>query len=228
MERYISIKEVLDNLLDNPLLQDLTLERVVNYTIDFIRKVGMPKVYIEKIANLEVKEYRALLPCDFHKMIQVRTFKEGCSQTFRSSTDNFHFSNNKRDSHDLTYKLQGQVIYTSMKNGTIEIVYQAIPVDCDGYPMIADNSSFREALELYITKRRYKVLFDIGKIRGDVYSSTCQDYAFAVGQAQTSLIMPTIDEMESITNSWNTLIPRVTEHRMGFINNGSKETLKQQ
>ena len=228
MERYISIKEVLDNLLDNPLLQDLTLERVVSYTIDFIRKVGMPKVYIEKIANLEVKEYRALLPCDFHKMIQVRTFKEGCSQTFRSSTDNFHFSNNKRDSHDLTYKLQGQVIYTSIKDGTIEIAYQAIPVDCDGYPMIADNSSFREALELYITKRRYKVLFDIGKIRGDVYSSTCQDYAFAVGQAQTSLIMPTIDEMESITNSWNTLIPRVTEHRMGFINNGSKETLKQQ
>ena len=228
MERYISIKEVLDNLLDNPLLQDLTLERVVNYTIDFIRKVGMPKVYIEKIANLEVKEYRALLPCDFHKMIQVRVFREGYSQVFRSSTDSFHLSKDKGDSHDLTYKLQGQAIYTSMKNGTIEIVYQAIPVDCDGYPMIADNSSFREALELYITKKRYKVLFDVGKIRGDVYSSTCQDYAFAVGQAQTSLIMPTIDEMESITNSWNTLIPRVTEHRIGFINNGSKETLKQQ
>lgn len=226
MERYISIKEVLDNLLDNPLLQDLTLERVVNYTVDFIRKVGMPKVYIEKTANLEIKEYRALLPCDFHKMIQVRVFKEGYSQVFRSSTDSFHLSKDKGDSHDLTYKLQGQAIYTSMKNGTIEIVYQAIPVDCDGYPMIADNSSFREALELYITKKRYKVLFDVGKIRGDVYSSTCQDYAFAVGQAQTSLIMPTIDEMESITNSWNTLIPRVREHSFGFINNGSKEELK--
>lgn len=226
MERYISIKEVLDNLLDNPLLQDLTLERVVNYTVDFIRKVGMPKVYIEKTANLEIKEYRALLPCDFHKMIQVRVFKEGYSQVFRSSTDSFHLSKDKGDSHDLTYKLQGQAIYTSMKNGTIEIVYQAIPVDCDGYPMILDNSSFREALELYITKKRYKVLFDVGKIRGDVYSSTCQDYAFAVGQAQTSLIMPTIDEMESITNSWNTLIPRVREHNFGFINNGSKEELK--
>lgn len=226
MERYISIKEVLDNLLDNPLLQDLTLERVVNYTVDFIRKVGMPKVYIEKTANLEIKEYRALLPCDFHKMIQVRVFREGYSQVFRSSTDSFHLSKDKGDSHDLTYKLQGQAIYTSMKNGTIEIVYQAIPVDCDGYPMIADNSSFREALELYITKKRYKVLFDTGKIRGDVYSSTCQDYAFAVGQAQTSLIMPTIDEMESITNSWNTLIPRVREHSFGFINNGSKEELK--
>ena len=54
MERYISIKEVLDNLLDNPLLQNLTLERVVNYTVDFIRKVGMPKLYIEKTAKLEI------------------------------------------------------------------------------------------------------------------------------------------------------------------------------
>ena len=228
MERYISIKEVLDNLLDNPLLQNLTLERVVNYTVDFIRKVGMPKLYIEKTAKLEIKDYRALLPCDFYKVIQVRACKNGYNQTFRSSTDNFHFAEDKGCSYDLTYKLQGQVIYTSIKEGTIELSYQAIPVDSDGYPMVADNSSFREALELYITKKRYKVLFDTGKIKGDVYNTTCQDYAWAVGQAQTSLIMPTIDELESITNSWNTLIPRVTEHRTGFINNGSKEILKQQ
>ena len=77
MERYISIKEVLDNLLDNPLLQNLTLERVVNYTVDFIRKVGMPKLYIEKTAKLEIKDYRALLPCDFYKVIQVRACKNG-------------------------------------------------------------------------------------------------------------------------------------------------------
>lgn len=227
MERYISIKVVLDNLLDNPLLQDLTLERVVNYTVDFIRKVGMPKIYIEKTEKLKVVDYRAALPCDFHKMIQVRESGEG-TKVFRASTDSFHMSEDKSRSHDLTYKLQGQVIYTSLKEGTIEIAYEAIPVDCDGYPQIPDNSSFRDALELYITKRRYKVLFDTGKIKGDVYSTTCQDYAFAVGQAQTSLIMPSIDEMESITNMWNTLIPRVTEHRMGFINSGSKETLKQQ
>lgn len=224
MSNYISIKEVLDNLLDNPLLQDLTLERVIQYTIDFIRKMGIPKIYLEKTIELQVQDYRALLPCDFHKMIQVRS-KDG---TFRYSTDNFHFSSNKNDSYDLTYKLQGQVIYTSIKEGTIELSYEAIPVDCDGYPLIPDNSSFREALELYITKRRYKVLYDTGKIRGDVYNNTCQEYAFAVGQAHSSLLMPTIDEMEAITNMWNTLVPRVTEHRTGFINNGSKETLKLQ
>lgn len=228
MERYISIKEVLDNLLDNPLLQDLTLERTVNYAVDFIRKVGMPKIYMEKTQRLQVEGYRASLPCDFHKMIQVKRCDGNYNQMFRESTDSFHMSGNKGESHDLTYKLQGQMIYTSLKEGTIEIAYEAIPVDCDGYPLIPDNSSFREALELYITKRRYKVLYDTGKIKGDVYNNTCQEYAWLVGQAQTSLIMPSIDELAAISNMWNTLIPRVTEHSKGFINSGSKETLRQQ
>jgi len=40
------------------------------------------------------------------------------------------------------------------------------------------------------------------------------------------LIKPSIDEMEAITNSWNTLLWRTTEHRNGFRNNGNKEYLK--
>ena len=32
MKDYISIKVAMDNLLHHPLLQDLTFERVVNYT----------------------------------------------------------------------------------------------------------------------------------------------------------------------------------------------------
>lgn len=228
MKGYISIKEVLDNLLDNPLLQDLTLERVVHYTVDFIKKVGMPKAYIEKTEEIKIENYRAMLPCDFHSMIQVRIFNDNNSQVFRSATDNFHTSSNKTESYDLTYKLQGQVIYTSIKEGTIEIAYEAIPVDNNGHPLILNNSSFREALELYITKKRYKVLYDTGKIKGDIYNNTCQDYAFVVGQAQTSLIMPSIDELQSITNMWNTLVPRVNEHSFGFINNGTQEKLRVQ
>ena len=91
-----------------------------------------------------------------------------------------------------------------------------------------DNSSFKEALELYITKKRYKVLFDTGKLRGDVYNTTCQDYSFAVGQAQTSLIMPSIDEMQSISNMWCSILDRNNEHINGFSNNGSKNVLKVQ
>lgn len=230
MERYISIKQVLDDVLDHPLLRDVSFERAVNHTVHFIRIVGMPKAFEEKTATLEVKDYRALLPCDFNSMIQVRTTKE-CNHnhdTFRATTDSFHMSEDKHGSYDLTYKLQGNIIYTSIKEGTIEISYEAIAVDSEGYPMIPDNSSFIRALELYIKKQCFTVLYDLGKINQQVYSNVCQEYAWAVGQAQSDLVRPTPDEMEAITNMWNTLVPRMSEHRSGFINNGSKEQVKLQ
>lgn len=121
----------------------------------------------------------------------------------------------------MTYKIQGNVIFTSIREGTIEIAYNAFMVDSEGYPMIPDNSSFITALELYIKKKHFTILFDLGKLNQSVYNQVCQDYAWAVGQAQSDLVRPTIDQMQTLTNSLNTLIPRVAEHSSGFINNGS-------
>jgi len=50
------------------LLKDLTLERAVNHTINFIRIVGMPPIFEEKVTTLEVVDYRAALPCDLYKI----------------------------------------------------------------------------------------------------------------------------------------------------------------
>ena len=190
----------------------------------------MPPMFIEKTQELEIKDYRAKLPCDFHEMIQVRTNHEKCGHyvggVFRYSTDNFHMSDVKHESPDLTYKIQGRVIYTSIKEGTIEIAYRAIAVDDEGYPLIPDKSSFTRALELYIKKQCFTILFDLGKINQAVYQNVCQEYAWAVGQAQSDLIRPSIDEMQSITNALNTLIPRVNEHSKGFITDGSMERIK--
>lgn len=229
MTDYVSIRQIIDNCLHHPLLQDLTLERAVAYAVDFIRIVGMPTMFIEKIQELEVKDHRAKLPCDFHEMIQVRTNKEKCGHyvggVFRYSTDNFHMSD-KQDSPDYTYKTQGTVIFTSLKEGTIEIAYRAIAVDDEGYPLIPDRSAFTRALELYIKKQCFTILFDLGKINQAVYNNVQQEYAWAVGQAQADLIKPSIDEMQSITNALNTLIPRTNEHSKGFMTLGNMERIK--
>lgn len=230
MIRYISLKQVLDDVLDHPLLKDVSFERAVNHTVHFIRKVGMPKAFNEKTELVTIENYRGLLPCDLDSIIQVRTHNE-CGDTyrvFRYSTDNFHMSDNKQDSYDLTYKVQGNIIFTSMKDGIIEIAYRALAVDSEGYPMIPDSSSYIDALELYIKKKCFNVLFDTGKISPQVYNQVCQDYAWAVGQAQSDLVRLSIDEMQSLTNSLNTLVVRVNEHSRGFVNNGSMEKIRLQ
>lgn len=223
MNKYISIKVILDNILDHPLLRDVPTERVINHAVNFMRIIGCPKIYNDKVATINITDYRGALPEDFDEVIQVRYNhnNEGDYSTFRSATDTFYMNRNNQDDYDLTYKIQGGVIFTSIKEGDVEMSYRAIPICEEGYPMIPDNSSFIRALELYIKKQCFTVLFDLGKITPAVYNNVLQEYAWAVGQAQSDLVRPTIDEMQSITNMWNKLLPNSKHHNNGFNYSGS-------
>ena len=157
---YISIKEILSRILRHPLLEDTTLEEALQYTLDFIHAVGIPYIYTDKEATLKIENYRALLPCDLVAINQV--YHEDSKKCIRSMTDTF--INNNNDKGENTFKTQGTVIYTSFKEGTIKISYKAIPIDDEEIPMIPDNPIFLKALELYIKKERFTILFDLGKI----------------------------------------------------------------
>ena len=228
-EQYTNIRLILDKILKHPLMQDLSFETVVDYTVDFMRIVGVPNMFLEKTVVIEVNNYRAMLPCDYYKVIQIR--KPG-GPTFRHSSDSFHMSEykdfNNRPISDLTYKIQGNIIYTSIEKGEIEMSYKAIAVDDEGYPLLPDNSSFTRAFELYIKKEHFTILFDTGKIDFRVLQNVQQEYSWAVGDCQTEFNRLSLDEAESFYNSWRTLLLRDTEHRTGFINNGTKERIKLQ
>ena len=218
-EQYLSIKKILDSCLRHPLMQDLSLETAVDYTIDFMRIVGMPRVFTEKVVRIPIDKYRALLPCDYYQTIQVR-IPGGHALVY--STDSFHMNNKGNSS---TYKIQGNIIYTSIESGELELAYLAISTDADGYPLLPDNSSFTRALELYIKKQWFTILFDLGKITSAVLQNTQQEYAWAVGDCQSEFNRMSIDQMEAFSNSWRTMILRDHQHSSGFIGDGSRQTL---
>lgn len=212
-----NIKLVLDRILQHPLLQDVSLEQAVSYTIDFMRIVGVPTIFTNKVVTLEVDKYKALLPCDFYEVIQLRS----CKGYYRYTTDSFHLSDCKTQC-DLTYKIQGNIIFTSTESDDIELSYLAIEVDEDGFPLIPDNSSFIRALELYIKKQWFTILFDMGKINQAVLYNTQKEYSWAVGDCQTEFNRLSIDKAESLFNSLNSLIKRTNEFNRGFTTNGNR------
>lgn len=218
-EQYLSIKKILDSCLRHPLMQDLSLETAVDYTIDFMRIVGTPRMFTEKVVRITIDKYRALLPCDYYQTIQVR-IPGGHALVY--STDSFHMNNKGNSS---TYKIQGNIIYTSIESGELELAYLAISTDADGYPLLPDNSSFTRALELYIKKQWFTILFDLGKITSAVLQNTQQEYAWAVGDCQSEFNRMSIDQMEAFSNSWRTMILRDHQHSSGFIGDGSRQTL---
>lgn len=128
--------------------------------------------------------------------------------------------------NDLVYKIQGNYIFTSIKEGMIEISYKAILLDSAGYPLIPDNSKFTRALQAYIKKEWFTILFDTGSIQGPILQNVQQEYAWAVGACETEYQKMTLDKAESFYNSWRTMIPRTREHSKGFADNNKSSRIK--
>lgn len=215
----------MSEITHHPLLRDIPFDIVVGYVGEFIGIVGTPPSFEEKTEIIKINDYRGILPCDYFDVIQIRmVYNDEGGKAFRYSTDSFHSSTLKKKPSDFTYKIQGSCIITSVRDCTIELAYKAIPVDDDGYPLLPDNDAFIRAVKLYIKMQWFTELFEQGKITMQVLDNTQRQYAWAVGQAQTDLIRPTIDQMEAISNMWNKFLPDVNkDHDTGYIHEGAKE-----
>lgn len=230
--QYTGIRRVLDELHRHPLLSSLTLEQVVSYVVSFIGIFGMPRLYQDKEEVLHIEDFRAELPCDLISINQIKECKTGVC--LRSTTDNFmpreHYDETAgyKIPQELAFKTQGQLLYVSFKTGDVSVSYKALPVDKDGFPLLIDNPVFLKALEAYIKREAFTILFDMGKIAPAVLQNTQQQYAWLAGQLQSEFTIPSQSEMESISRMWNTLIQRTNEFNDGFSSLGNKEYIKLQ
>jgi len=241
MTQTTNIRRILDRVMRHPMLRDIPFETAVEYAVDFISLIGTPALYDEKTAVIQINDWRGPLPCDFEHMIQVRMAGpqharrwDHCAllpmhPVYRESGHSFHMSDFKPNeiiTGELAYKLQGMVIFTSTKDIDIEIAYNAFAVDDEGYPLLPDNASFLRGLENYIKLQWFTVLFDMGKISHQVLFNAQQEYAWAAGDAQSEFSRLSLDEAETLFNSFKTLLPRNDEHWKAFFTNGSKEIWK--
>lgn len=71
--RTISIKEIIGRIKDHPILERVPVDTLVDYSVDFLRLMGIPDTFDEKTAILSIDKFKAKLPDDFLKMIAVRT-----------------------------------------------------------------------------------------------------------------------------------------------------------
>lgn len=247
--QYTNIRRVLDDLLDHPMLKNLTLEQVVRHTIRFISIYGFPALYSDKIDKVNIKDFRGLLPCDLISIIQVKDVRTGIC--LRSMTDTFNKGlypkptmdcsppkdpmNNARSPQELyippmpeyeeepSFKTQGRIIFTSFPEGEVEIAYKSIPIDEDGFPLIIDNETYLNALEAYIKLKVFTVKFDVGDITSGILGNAQTDYAWAAHLLQSEMTLPSLSEMESLSRYLTTMIKPVTHFDNGFKNLGNRE-----
>lgn len=222
---FTNVRVILDRLLKNPLLQDLTLESVIQYTLDFFDIMGLSKLYVDNIATVDICDYRGLLPPNIVSITQVKD--SASNLCIGLSTDTFY----KDPSNDYaqnfkTYKTQNRIIYTSFKEGSVIVSYKTLNTDKEGYPLIPDNGVFLRALEAFIKQEQYELLFDEGKISANVLQNAQQGYCWKAASCNMEFIIPSLSEMEVLANINNNPILNINEASSGFKHTGDKQFTK--
>lgn len=226
---YKSIADLMWKILKNPLASDLVYDECAEYVVEYIRLLGAPMAYEQKIFFGELSDYKLAIPCDIIRLDGVRINNCNSQKAMRESTNIYHVDPNEHNnnkSSEFTYKLQKGILFASIKEGTVEIAYKGLQLDDKGYPLIPDNPAVMLAAEYYVLSRYLEPLWLMGKITDKAFEYIQQKRYFYVPSSFNSLQMPNEDNMESIMNSINRIILDTNSHKNFFKQMGEKEQIK--
>lgn len=217
--RYVSLKEIINRVYKDggDIVEDLTEDDVILDTIELLGVVGIPQLFENKVETLEVKKYRALLPCDFVDLVAIKT----CSGPLNASTDKFDIE--ESNTVVPTYRIDGDVIKFSQEEGYVKISYTAVKTDNDGYPMIVNDQTFIRALVSYIIYKRVHTNYINGRLPNEnIMERVERNYEFNIAQATARLTMPSVDELSNIARMMNSFIFRRSTRLTDYKNIGDE------
>lgn len=232
--KTISVGNILWKVLKQPIVQDLKYEDAAEYAIEYLRLIGAPLSFEDKVIRIKLNNYKAPLPSNLITLKGVEYADCECNGgvAMRYASNIYHTDiKNDRNSvntyREYTYITQNNIITTSIKNGWINISFNAIATDDFGYPLIPDNESFKVGLEYYIIHRTLEGLWSMGKITDKVFQYYEQKRHFYSAQATNSMTIKNMDQMETMFNALNRMIIDVNPQQTFYKNFGVKETVKQ-
>lgn len=131
-------------------------------------------------------------------------------------------------SNELQYTTKPGYINTCMPRGFVKISYYAIYTDEDSMPMIPDLESYKECLYWYITMKLMYPKKLKGQISQGDYYDIRNSYNFYRKQAYAEAMMPTVDDLASVQNSWLKLYPEIDAHDTFYSTVGERQDIYNQ
>ena len=296
--KLISSKAVLAKIIaDLDLKEDeIRITDVREWIGEAMEKIGAVQQLEHKVANIQVVDYQAKLPCDLYRLNQVAfSFENGCGwlpmrkvtnsfgvykkcgecnpkmlikdnaliplvknifnvntdkeaidilnedvnvkQTLSALVNQYTIpSNNGRliignpatFNTSLQYSTKPGYITVNVPCGWLKISYHAIITDEDSMPMIPDLESYKEAIYWYVTMKLMYPKKLKGQISQGDYYDIRNSYNFYRKQAYAEAMMPTVDDLENVKNTWHKLYPEMNDHDTFFSTSGEEQILYNQ
>jgi hypothetical protein len=200
---------------------ELSESSIIEWIGEALSMIGSYAQNKEVSTVLTVANHTVVLPCDFIYPKDITHNGKALSWSTKSAANNY-----KCDTcnsiptccTDYNFYISDGCLNTSLESGDLCIVYQAIPVDEDGFPLVPDNVYFDKALKAYVTYMLDKIQFRRGLIPEVVFRMSEKDWYFYVNSARGSAYMPDAAQMDRLQKVWVRLIPKPHEFSNNFRN----------
>lgn len=251
--KYESIFNIVEKLYrDYDHQEELDLWDVIEWAAEALEFIGAGQQYERRVAELDVKNAMAALPCNFHsqpiasyqgKPLHYATGKFGpmsintpdnSSNTINGNAvdaSNFPASGNNvsvlgEKQYPDTFYIRDGVLVTNIQEGTIVLEYEAVKTDKEGYPMIPDLQSYRTAVATYCQMKMDHKDYRKGRIKADVYKESKSDWQWYCKQARGQANMPNLTYAEAIKDQWVKLRPNQNSYQTFYNDLSVREMRK--
>jgi hypothetical protein len=229
---FISSKQIIAKLFSDLDIQDDSqrITDIREWIGEAIEKIGAVTQLDHKESGvnnepiLVVKNYQVQLPSDLYRLTQVAFATEpngnwsplsGNTNSFKNYNYDTDYTWKNRTDYTVsnTYFIKPGFIVLNRESGYLKLSYDAILIDSEGYPLIPELQSYQEAIYWYVVMKLKYPEYLNGKLRQDVYYDIRRSWNFYRQQAYAEALLPnTADEMETIKNVWNSMVPDYTAH----------------
>lgn len=173
------------------------LEDIVEDVTEALKLIGAAKLFEDKVANITIQSMVGKLPADLQNIKHLIPVS-------------------------MPFKESGNFIEVDVADGTeVQLVYQAMPLDTRGYPLIPDNAAVREALMWWLVR----VLTLQGEITKVSFQMADQEWDWRCGSARAELNVMGIVAWSGVANDYTRLNPLKDAHSKNYEEVGKLNTL---
>lgn len=232
---YIKIDTILYDIKKYPFTEGLTKREASHSLVKLLGLIGATVPLVKQYKNVQISMHKGAMPKGV-VFIHGVSFKgdscdnQGVPMRYASDIYNsvLHSDEAKKlckgekasvsDKSRGSYNINGMSIDIDKPYGWVEIAYDSIQMDEDGFPMIPDDASFKEAFKYFLLKNAAEPSFYRGDVNQAVFRDIETQYNWYVGQAFSSLTMLTPDQMETMANGLLRILPENSNFKDGWGN----------
>ena len=122
---------------------------------------------------------------------------------------------------NFPFKEEGGFIVVDVPDGTVAtLVFQGMPVDERGYPVVPDNAAVRQAIMWWLAR----ILVLQGVITKVTFNQCEAEWQWRCGSARADLNVMNLNDWNKVSNNYLRLNPLKDQHRKNYAELGKDNT----